>query len=551
MQSPEPGGSPSERITDPTGPGLKREISGAQMLWVSVASIVGSGWLFSSLFAAQLAGPASMVSWLIGAAGVACIAFVLAELASMFHTAGGTARYPHYAFGGVVGFSMGWCSWLTGVATAPIEVEAVLQYSTNYLPWLSHEENGVVVLTPVGLVAAAVLLAVFTLLNLWGIRKLSKLSGAIAVWKVGTIALVIIVLLATRFETENFHAAAGFAPFGLEGIIAAISAGGVIFAFTGFEQAVQLGAESKRPGRDVPRAILGALGVVTVLYLGLQVAFIGGLLPGNLAAGWANLSFEGLFGPLAGLATALGLIWLATLLYLDAVVSPASNGLIYITTTSRLSYGMAQNGYIPRIFARVNPKTGVPVFSVVFTVAIGLSCLVPFPGWQTLVGFYTSAMSLAYAGIPLAFAALRRQLPNRPRPFRLKAGGVLAPVAFIVANLIVYWGGWQANSKLFIAVLLGFAIFACCYLFDRSTPKPRLDWRPAQWVLPWLAGLAVLSYLGRFEPPEALLFGLDPLPFGWDMAIVVGWSLVIFRWALAVCPPTAFVKENPTEGETE
>ncbi|MFJ6901579.1 APC family permease [Streptomyces hokutonensis] len=524
------------------GQGLRRHISGVQLLWVSVGSIIGSGWLFGALFAAQVAGPSAVLTWIIGTAAVAVLALVHAELGGMFAVSGGTARFPHYAFGSIAGFTMGWATWLAGVTTVPIEVEAVLQYSSNYVHWLTHVDNGAVSLTTPGIGVAALLVVLFTVVNLYGIRALSKLNGAISVWKIITLVLTIGVL-ATKMHFGNFgHSSpGGFFPSGIHGTIAALSAGGVIFALVGFEQAVQVGAESRSPGRDIPRAVMGSLFITAVLYLGLQIVFIGGLRPEQLAHGWSDITFEGIFGPFAGLATLLGFTWLAWILYFDAIVSPGSNGLIYVTTSSRLSYAMSRNGYISSRFSKVNPRTGVPVFSVLVTLVVSLICLLPFPGWQTLVGFITSAFALMYAGGPLALGALRRELPDHARPFRLRYADVLAPFAFIVVNLLVYWGGWTVDWKIFCAVAFGYCLLAASYLTKRPDERPELALKSGSWVVPWLVGLAALSYVGQYDSPAHLLFGLAHIPFWWDIAAVSAWSLVIYYWALAVRLPAGDV----------
>ena len=530
-----------------SGPGLRRHISGIQLLWISVGSIIGSGWLFGALFAAQVAGPAAVLTWIIGTAAVAVLALVHAELGGMFSVSAGTARFPHYAFGNLAGFTMGWAAWLAGVTTVPIEVEAVLQYSSNYLPWLTGADDGTVSLTLPGVGVAAVLILLFTVLNLYGIRKLSKLNGSITIWKIGALVLTIAVL-ATRFDFGNFHALpGGFFPTGIHGVIAALSGGGVIFALVGFEQAVQVGGESARPGRDIPRAVMGSLFITAVLYIGLQIVFIGALGPDQLSNGWANISFTGIFGPFAGLATLLGFTWLAWILYADAIVSPGSNGLIYVTTTSRLTYGMSQNGYIGAIFGKLHPRTGVPVYSVMFTFIVSLICLLPFPGWQTLVVFITSSFALMYAGGPLALGALRRELPDHPRPFRLRLAIVLAPFAFIVVNLLVYWGGWEADWKVFCAVAVGYVLLAVSRVTTRRPEQPRQGFKSGSWVVPWLAGLAVLCYAGQYSSPEHLVFGLAHIPFWWDIAAVAGWSLVIYYWAIAVRLPAEDVRRLVNE----
>src|SRR5205814_2124580 len=139
----------------------------------------------------------------------------------------------------------------------------------------------------------------------------------------------------------------------------AMSSGGVIFACAGFEQAVQLGGESRNPRRSIPLAIIGATVLAVCLYIALQLAFVAALDPSSLSKGWGALAFSGkaqLYGPYAGLATALGLGWLAVLLYSDAIVSPGGTGLVYTGASSRLTFALARNGYIPSAFGRLTSR---------------------------------------------------------------------------------------------------------------------------------------------------------------------------------------------------
>jgi amino acid transporter len=145
---------PTSTAVGPPGPGLRRNVRGLEIMQVSIGSIIGSGWLFGSLFAAQIAGPAAMITWLIGGAAMIVLALVHAELGSMYPVAGGSARFAYYAFGNTGGFTIGWFAWISGAATAPIEVEAALQYATNYVPWLTHSVSGVTVLQPAGYAVA-------------------------------------------------------------------------------------------------------------------------------------------------------------------------------------------------------------------------------------------------------------------------------------------------------------------------------------------------------------------------------------------------------------
>ena len=150
------------------------------------------------------------------------------------------------------------------------------------------------------------------MINVLGVRKLSDSNNAIVTWKVAVPALTVIALIITAFHGSNFTSGSsgGFMPFGWKGVLTALPLG-VVFSLTGFEQAVQMGGESRNPGRDMPRAVIGSVLIGIVLYLALQVAFIGSLSPSALAHGWADPIGKGDFGPFATLATTLGLGWLA------------------------------------------------------------------------------------------------------------------------------------------------------------------------------------------------------------------------------------------------
>ncbi len=121
--------------------------------------------------------------------------------------------------------------------------------------------------------------------------------------------------------------------------------------------------------------------VGTVLYVMLEVALIGAVSRKNVTHNWLNpIPGAGQFGPYATLATSAGVGWLATFLYIDAVVSPGGTGLVYTGTSARLSYGLGRSGYAPSALGRVD-KRGVPFVSLIFCFAIGMLVLLPFPSW--------------------------------------------------------------------------------------------------------------------------------------------------------------------------
>jgi amino acid transporter len=291
---------PQQRLTRPverTERGLRRDVGLTSLMFVSVGSIIGSGWLFGALYASQQAGPAALVSWGLGAVFMLALALVHAELGGAYPVSGGTARFPHYSHGSTVGYAMGWLWWLGAVTVAPIEVEAALQYFTHYVSWLTTTSGSATVLTTQGYIVAVVLMAVFTVINVLGVRWLAETNKIVVWWKILVPAVTVIALVATSRHGSNFSAAGGFMPYGWKGVLLALSSGGVVFACAGFEQAVQLGGESRRPGRNIPLAMIGAIVLTLLLYIALQVAFIAALDPSTLS----DADFDGLLVA-AGLA---------------------------------------------------------------------------------------------------------------------------------------------------------------------------------------------------------------------------------------------------------
>jgi amino acid transporter len=268
-----------------------------------------------------------------------------------------------------------------------------------------------------------------------------------------------------------------------------------------------------------------------VIYILLQVVFIAALPAAQIKGSWATAGFTTFSGPFANLATIVGLGWLATILYIDAVISPGGTGLIYTTATSRVSYGLSRNGYVPSLYERTDPR-GIPWFGLLTAFVIGCVCFLPFPSWKSLVGLVTSASVLMYAGAPLALASFRRRLPEADRPYRAPVAEVLAPAAFVVANLLILWSGWTTDYKLGIAILIGYAILAGSRLLHLNSHKPALNWRAAGWLPVYLVGMGLIVYLSDFGPLKNPWF-----PLWWDMIAVGVFGLGIFAWAQRVALP--------------
>src|SRR5215831_8103764 len=268
----------------PADVGLKREMGLIGATWSAETSIIGSGWLFASWKAAYSTGTGSIIAWILAGIAIMVLALVHAELGAMYPVAGGTARFPHFAFGSVAGISFGFFSWVQAVTVAPIECFAVMQYASYYWPSVYNTTTGIT--TGLGFALTAVLLAIFTGLNFFAMRLFSKVNSGITWWKVAVPVFTIIVLF-TQFKSGNFGSHGGFMPYGVKALFGAIPSAGIVFAYLGFEQADQLAGEIKNPQKNLPRAIIMAVLIGTAIYVLLQVVYIGALTPAMLEHGWA------------------------------------------------------------------------------------------------------------------------------------------------------------------------------------------------------------------------------------------------------------------------
>ncbi len=543
----------ARRESQSAQPKMRRDIGRIGLLFAGIGSIIGSGWLFGALNASVIAGPAAIFSWVIGGVMILLIGLSYSELGTMFPLAGGVIRFPHLSFGSFASFSMGWITWIAAATVAPIEVEGALQYATKYAPFTTeHTVSGQTVhtLTGLGYLVAVLAMAFFVVVNYFGVRWFARVNNVAVWWKLFIIILVVFAFLFTEFHSGNFGSH-GFSTDGTHGMLTAIATGGITFSFLGFRQGIELAGETDNPRRNVPFAVIGSVLITGLIYVALQIAFIGAVNPADLSKGWSNLSFANDFGPLAAIASAIGLGWLAVMLYIDAIISPADTGLIYTTVTGRITYAMSRNGNAPQALSRTTHR-GVPLVGLIVTFFVGLIIFLPFPSWQQLVGFITSATVLSFGSGPIVHAAMRRQKPDLERPFRLPGGDVIPFLAFYSSNLIVYWAGWTTNWKLFVAVALGFLFLIGYHIFGTDVPK--LDFRHgAPWVLPWLAGLCLISYLGDY-PDKATDPGASNthlITFGWGFVVLLALSAGVWWLALRCRLPEAQVDQQIAETQAE
>ncbi len=523
----------------------RRSVGTLGLTFVAVGGVVGSGLLFAPLLAAQQAGPAAILAWPIAGLMLITVALVYAELAAMLPVVGGLGLLPTYSHGRGVGIAISWVAWVGYVTAAPIETQAMLEYASNEpgFDWLFVAEassNGQSALSLPGIVAATVLLAAFTGLNAYGVALFTRINTALT-WVKLLVPVVIAVALLTQFSTAPIRET-GFAPEGAAGVMSAITTGGVVFAFLGFRHALDLAGEARRPQVTIPVALVGGILICTVLFTLLQVGFIGAVNPDDLGGGWAGLNQGGVNGPLAGLLAGLGMAALANLVVADAVLGPFGAGLVSTASTGRLAVAVAQNGLFPRAVSAFT-RRGVPMRAMTLNLVVGVVLLVVFrDGWSELLAYNSGAIVLSMCLGPVSVLALRRQVPDRRRPFRLHVVSVLARIAFVVISLIIYWTGWDTMIKLTIPIAVGVAVLVW-RIVRQPMLRGSLELRSLTWLGPYYAGLLVLTFLGRFGG------GREVLPNGVDTVAVAVFALVLLEWgvrsALPASRAAALVAEVP------
>lgn len=596
---------------------LRRTMSLQQLLFLSMGAIIGSGWLFAVLGADATAGPAAILSWIIGGLFVLLIALTYAEISGMLPRSGAIVRYPALTHGAFAGFILGWAYLLAAVSVAAIEAEAVVTYLSSKFTnaGLISTVDGVKVLAwPNGIVFAILLMALFFIVNFAGIRFLSEFNRWITWWKIIIPSLTFLLLFAT-FNASNFTAFGGFAPLGPAPIFQALATSGIVFAYLGFRQALDFGGEARNPQRDVPIATVLSVLIAMVIYVLLQVAFTGALnfgKAGVTAGNWAGLTGSAwATGPFYSALNAAGIGLLgafASLLLIDAAVSPSGTGWIYMGTGTRTFYGLSVNRYFPAVFQRMN-WFHIPVVSLAAATVVGCLFFVPLPSWYTLVGFITSATVLTYIMGGVGLPVLRRTAPDLARPFRLPAAEIIAPLGFLAALMVVYWSGFVTLANVFAAVFIGLALFVWWYapnegwirrdagfvlgavfviawlivnklggwvlssgsgpaagsvsfgvyyilfaatlivfavaLWLMSNPTGRLHIERSAWLLFLLLGTFLISYFGEFGPLSKPVL---PFPVS-DLAEVV-LGLVSYAWAVAsgfVTQELADISGTPAE----
>jgi amino acid transporter len=487
-----------------TSSGLSRQLGLRSLTLAVVTSTIGSGWLFAPFYAARSAGPAALGAWLLGGVLAFSLALVFAELGSLVSSSGALAQIPLLSHGRTAGFIGGWSAWIAYLALPTIEVLAVMQYLASSFPWLTADGGSGQVLSGPGLALATALLALLAWINLAGVGWLARWLDGLTAWKLAIPLVISVTLMLASGHWGNLAASRQAPGETLQGMVTAISSGGILFSLLGFRTAMDLAGETRQPQRTVPLAMALGLGISLGIYLILQLAFLVSIPPDQLAGGWARLELTAHGGPLVALAMGLGLGWVARLLLLDAVISPSATAMAYMGASARVSWMMGRCGLLPSSLGRLN-RQAVPSVALLVSLVMGVLMLLSGPSWQTVVSFLTATLVIALAMGPVSLVALRQQLPDAHRAYRLPWAGAWCSSAFVLATWAISWCGTSSLRGASLIVLVPAGVFA---LADRQQLCHGL------WWFLYLGGIVAITNI--------------ELNLTTQLTVLAIWALVVF-----------------------
>lgn len=388
---------------------LKRTLGLLPLMMLGIGGTVGTGIFFVLNQAVPFAGPAVLISFLIAGLVAGLTAICYAELASSVPVSGSSYSYAYATLGELPAMAVAACLMLEyGVSTAAVAVgwsEYLNQLLGNLFGFqlpdalsLSPEQGGIINLP------AVVLVLLCMLLLIRGVSESTTVNTIMVFIKIGVLALFAAIGV-FGWNADHF---ADFMPHGLSGVT--LGAGIIFFSFIGLDVVATAGEEAKNPQRNLPLALLGALVVVTAIYIVIALVAVG-------AQPWTE--FE---GQKAGLSTILqnitGATWPGTVIAAGAIISIFSVTLVVLYGQTRILFTMSRDGMMPSIFHKVNPRTLTPVpNTIICSVLIAvLAGIVPlnFLAEMTSIGTL-----VAFIVVSVGVMVLRRREPELPRGFKV------------------------------------------------------------------------------------------------------------------------------------
>ncbi|HST71277.1 MULTISPECIES: amino acid permease [Kocuria] len=429
--------------------GLLRSFGLLQLTMISVGATLGTGIFVVLGDAVPIAGPAVWISFVVAGVAAMLSALSYAEMAGAVPVSGSSYSYTYATMGEGLAWICGWCLLLEyAVSVAAIAVGAG-EYLTEIadtfgvaLPaaFIQPPGDGGLFNVPA---VAVVLLA--TVLLIRGSRESALVNTVLVALKVAVLLLFVAVAF-TAFDSRNF---APLLPMGSAGVTAAASR--LFFSYIGFDAASTAGDEARNPQRDLPRAIVLSMVIITALYILVALAAVGAR-----PWGW----FDGQEAALVRILEEItGSPWVSLVFALGAVVAIVSIVLVVLYGQTRILMAMSRDGLVPPVFARVSPRTGTPVANTLITggVIAAAAGLVP-------LGELADATSIgtlfAFGLVSVAVIHLRRTRPELPRTFRVP----LYPVTPVLAVLMCVLLMVNLGSSTWVVFVLWMAVGSAVYL---------------------------------------------------------------------------------------
>ena len=449
---------------------LKRSLGVVNLTALGIGAIIGTGiFVLTGTVAAQNAGPAVVLSFVL--AGIASVfaALCYSEFASLVPMAGSAYTYGYATLGELVAWIIGWDLILEYALSATTVAIGWSGYVVSFLadigihipPHFQAARGTVVTLadgtttTALFNLPAVLIIAIVTTLLVIGIRESANVNNVIVFIKLAVV-LLFIALTIKAVNPANWHP---FIPantgsrehFGYSGVVA--GAGIVFFAYIGFDAVSTAAQEAKNPQRDMPIGIIGSLVVCTILYI-IVAAIATGVLP------YTQLDVP---DPIAKVADAAGLGWVSSLIKLGAIAGLTSVILVQLLGQSRVFYSMARDGLLPPFVNRIHPRFRTPwITSILTGIAVAIpAAILPVRDAAKLVSIGTL---LAFVIVSIGILVLRVREPELPRPFRTPLVWFVAPMGALSAAYLMFYLDIETWIRLVVWLAIGLAIY---FLYGR------------------------------------------------------------------------------------
>ncbi len=478
---------------------LHKRISTFSLTMTGVTTIIGSGWLLSTQKIAAMAGPASLLSWGLGAFIAMLVGFFYIEIGSAHPSAGGIGYYSHITHGRFCGFLTSWINWLSIVAVPPIEAQAVIQYMSQLSPSFTRfydvtSHN----LTGIGIIFAFGLMILFMLLNYWSIKFFLRFNNFFTLLKVAIPILTIIALFSTGLHKENFGTTIQtFMPFGWGSVFASVVSCGVVMSFNGFQSPLTFSEEIASPKRQLPIAVLGSIAISLVVYLLLQIVFVGSISPSALAHGWGEINFR---SPYVQLLLLANFQLLVSAVYIGSVVSPGVCAVTFVASSGRIMLSLSREGHMPKFLSSLHFKYNTPWNAIIMNTVVGSIFLLCFKGWYSLVAVISVLHLFSYVPAPIVTIANRLKHGRSARNsghFTLPFAHVLAPALLFLLSVLIFSAGWPLADEMALLIIPGLAFY---FYYEYKEDRVGSFWeafKGASWLVFYILGISLITYLAN------------------------------------------------------